>query len=1006
MTRKLEQLVPANSELTLAYGPAAHSLKHCDHLLALALESSQRSKELQDIIELSCHWLYYLAGPVLAAPDVEEKKSRLAQLLQIDDWNLPSHEDEIWVGPRPEIISPWSSKAADILTSCQVTCAPGQVEALLAWRIQRPAWLDPSTVEWTALINDLGELLHDRMRQVLLTGPQDKTDYLQQRLDRYDGGYPIPPLRRIELAQLQTEVAAHPLLQSLDENLLLDLAERLQEAGRTDVTAAELMMFAQVNSEHCRHWIFRSRWQRDGKPLKHSLFDLIRLTSSASDDPSKGQWKPGLVSCYSDNAAVFEGFGRHLLAPDENGLWRHHDCTLHLVAKAETHNHPTGISPWPGAATGVGGEIRDEAAAGRGGRSKMGVSGYMVSEPGWHRPPPHRLSPTGAPFAGPRQILVEAPLGAAAFANEFGRPNLAGFLRTLEIPAGEVQGADGQTELFGYDKPLMLAGGMGFLIDGQQHKAPVPTGAHLVVLGGPAMRIGIGGGSASSLVAGQGDADFDFASVQRDNAEMQRRCQQVLDACWQQEDQNPVLFIHDLGAGGLSNAVPELLHDCGRGGQLELSNFSPDRGRLLSEDGMTAEEIWCNESQERFLLAIAPDRLESFLKLCEREACPRFLLGQTTDGDRLVVNADDNLIDGDDRTPVDLPLAVLFDYDPDTARTLPSSTRTDTGTEPLQRPEDGLDRLDFQPVIWWAGALLSWPSIGSKAFLVQIADRSVGGLTARDQMVGPGQIPVADCAMTLASHLANDWTGEAVAMGEKAPLALLDPAASVRMAVAEALTNIAAAGISDPSQVRLSANWMADTGDEQADAQLYLAVEAFSEFCRQLDIAVPVGKDSLFMHSAAWQQKGDWVPLRKEAPSRVKSPLTLTVTAFAPVPDVRSQVTPALVPPAPADLEERLSGRRPTDPPETLLIHIDLGQGRRRLGRLLLAAGRSRVHRPRHPRQRRAGRRPPRQHRRADTRHRVRQPESLPRRGRSTGRRRHPAGLSRHLRRRPVRLRL
>ena len=898
----------------LAYGPRAQSPQYCADLLQSALPPLAVGAANPNA-ELSCHWLYAVSfrqGRQLHA----QERDKIAQLLHIQQ---PPADDtagsELWVAPRLGVTTPWSSKATEILRSCRLPV--DKVEALYAWRLRTS---DDDRLWHAALL----PRLHDPMRQTIGA---------PSTLHPRHWGNNTPPGRAPKLHRIDLQTLLQPQGASdADRSLLLALNEderdwltaQLRQMGRENITAAELMMFAQVNSEHCRHWIFKSLWESHTGDLLDSLFDLIRSTSRA--DSGSG-FKPGLISCYSDNAAVFAGAGEHLLAPDGEGRWQQLATQLHLVAKAETHNHPTGISPWPGAATGVGGEIRDEAAAGRGARSKLGVAGYMVSYPGWDptqsRPP---LSPAGAPFAGPRQILAEAPLGAAAFGNEFGRPNLAGFLRTLEVPAAAVSTpAMPDIELWGYDKPLMLAGGLGQMLAGQEYKAPVPAGAHLVVLGGPAMRIGIGGGAASSVQAGEREAQIDFASVQRENPEMQRRCQEVLDACWRQGDDNPILFIHDLGAGGLSNAVPELLHDCGRSGELLLK---PEG--LLDELGMRAEEIWCNESQERFLLALHPDRLRAFTALCRREACPHAVIGTTTDGAKgqMRVRLDADLVaDAADSLAVDLPLATLFDYNPPTLRTLPPPEAARQRGGAAEHREPQLTQERFARTL---GRLLAQPAVGSKAFLIQIGDRSVGGMTARDQMVGANQIPVADCAMTLSGHVAEDHSGEAVALGERAPLAILDPAASVRMAAAEALTNLAAAGVANPAEAVFSANWMAATGQEQADACLQQAVSAFAAFCRALGTPVPVGKDSLFMRSSAWRNfsensandknSGDqaaahWLPERPGQPCEVVSPLTLAVTAFAPVADVRRQLSAALAPEG-----------------DSLLLHLDLGGGQQRMG--------------------------------------------------------------------------
>ncbi len=635
-------------------------------------------------------------------------------------------------------------------------------------------------------------------------------------------------------------------------------------------------MFAQANSEHCRHKIFNANWTIDGEELEQTLFGMIRNTFEKSPG--------GVLSAYHDNSAVLSGpEGDRFFIDPETGVysWRHESLPFQI--KVETHNHPTAISPFPGAATGSGGEIRDEAATGRGARPKAGLTGFSVSHldlPGLELP---WRSEFGKPdrIASPLDIMTEGPVGGASFNNEFGRPALCGYFRTFEQEIG------GQT--WGYHKPIMIAGGMGTIREQHVEKLPLQPGAHIVVLGGPAMLIGLGGGAASSVGSGQGQEDLDYASVQRGNPEMQRRCQEVIDACWAMGESNPVLSVHDVGAGGLSNALPELLNDGGHGGKLELR-------RVPSADSsMSPMEIWCNESQERYVLAIEPGSLEVFEAMCRRERCPYAVLGQATASRQLVLT--DQLLGQD---PVDMPLDVLLGKPPRMFRT---AERQIFSGDDLD--VSGLDLCES------LRRVLRFPCVGSKSFLVTIGDRTVGGLVTRDQMVGPWQVPVADAAVTL-SGFASD-TGEAMAMGERTPLAVLNAPASGRMAVAEAVTNLAAAAIDDISSIRLSANWMAAAGEAGQEGALFDTVKAVGmDLCPELGIAIPVGKDSLSMKTLWRDETGE---------RRMLAPVSLIVSAFAPVANVHHSLTPQL------DL----------DCGESQLLLIDLGNGRDRLGGSALA---------------------------------------------------------------------
>jgi len=641
----------------------------------------------------------------------------------------------------------------------------------------------------------------------------------------------------------------------------------------------ELMMFAQANSEHCRHKIFNGQWTIDGEDQNRTLFAMIRHTYDSH---------PGRVlSAYEDNSAVMSGSAATWFFPDARShRYQAVEEVADILMKVETHNHPTAISPYAGAATGSGGEIRDEAATGRGARFKAGLTGFSVSNlriPGFEQPWEQDHGRPGR-IASALDIMLEGPIGAAAFNNEFGRPALCGYFRTLEF---SLPGAEG--EVVGYHKPIMVAGGLGAIRRGQIAKNDFPEGTRIVVLGGPAMLIGLGGGAASSVASGEGEESLDFASVQRDNPEMQRRCQEVIDRCWQLGDDNPIQSLHDVGAGGLSNALPELVDGAARGGSFDLRAIPSD------DPGMSPMEIWCNEAQERYVLAVRPGEVERFAAICARERCPWAILGRASDKRHLLVA--DPL---DDTTPVDLPMSLLLGNPPSMHRTV---TRRPPPGSPLDFGE-----LDISDAV---RRVLQLPAIADKSFLITIADRTVGGLSVRDQMVGPWQVPVADCAVTASGF--RGYTGEAMAMGERAPLAVIDAPASGRMAVAEAIMNIAAAPVDSLGDITLSANWMAACGHPGEDARLFDTVRAVAmDLCPALGIAIPVGKDSLSMKTV-WQERG-----REHA---VTSPLSLVVSAFAPVSDIRRALTPMLR----------------GDAGESDLLFVDLAAGRLRLGGSALA---------------------------------------------------------------------
>ena len=775
--------------------------------------------------------------------------------------------DLFLVVPRPGTISPWSSKATDIAHNCGLSRIR-RIERGIAYRLAGVT-IDPDSSSAVAA------QLHDRMTQIVLRDLADA-----QRLFRHAPPRPfatVDVLRGGRDALLEANV---DLGLALSDDEIDYLVESFTALGRNP-TDVELMMFAQANSEHCRHKIFNATWTMDGEPQAHSLFRMIRNTTERSP--------ADVLSAYKDNAAVIRGGEGYRFYPDpRSGIYGRHVEDIHILMKVETHNHPTAISPDPGAATGAGGEIRDEGATGRGGKPKAGLCGFSVS----NLRIPDALQPWEQDFGKPDRIvsaldiMLEGPIGAAAFNNEFGRPNLLGYFRTFEE---RVPGIDGADELRGYHKPIMVAGGLGNIRAAHVEKQAFPAGTPLVVLGGPAMLIGLGGGAASSMASGASAEDLDFASVQRANPEMERRCQEVIDRCWQHGADNPILFVHDVGAGGLSNALPELVHDAQRGGRFELRDVPSD------DPGMSPMEIWCNEAQERYVLAVAHERLPVFEAICKRERCPYAVVGEATEAQQLRL--------GDrhfDASPIDMPMTLLFGKPPRMQRDV-------VHAEPDLRPLvfDGID------VEQAAARVLRLPAVADKTFLVTIGDRSITGMVARDQMVGPWQVPVADVAVTLADY--DGYRGEAMSMGERTPLALLDAAAAARMAVGEALTNVAAAAVERLGDVKLSANWMAAAGHHGEDARLYDAVRAVGmELCPALGVAIPVGKDSMSMKTV-WQHAGE----RRE----MAAPLSLIVSAFAPVGDVRRTLDPQL----------RI------DKGDTDLVLIDLGRGRNRLGGSALA---------------------------------------------------------------------
>jgi len=774
--------------------------------------------------------------------------------------------ERLLVVPRAGTISPWSSKATDIARVCGLP-AVRRIERGILYRLEAAPALG------TERLLRVAPVLFDRMTEEVLLDPAQAVRLFEHA--------PPRPATRISLeggrAALEEADRRLGLALSGDEmDYLLASFARL----RRDPTDVELMMFAQANSEHCRHKIFNARWIIDGRPRDESLFDMIRYTHAVSP--------AGVLSAYRDNAAVIAGSRGERYFPDPaSGIYAGVVEPIDILMKVETHNHPTAISPFPGAATGSGGEIRDEGATGRGAKPKAGLTGFSVSHlriPGYERPWERQF---GAPsrIASALEIMIEGPIGAASFNNEFGRPAICGYFRTFEQQAP----GDPPQRTRGYHKPIMIAGGVGNVRPADVEKAEVPIGAQLIVLGGPAMLIGLGGGAASSLGSGSSSAELDFASVQRGNAEMQRRAQEVIDRCWALGERNPIALIHDVGAGGLSNAVPEAVAHSHRGARVDL------RAIPSAESGLSAMELWCNEAQERYVLVIEAEALPQFAAIAARERCPFAVIGEINASGGLTVR--DPLFE--DR-PVDMPIELLLGKPPRLTRDVSTLT-----PRPRRFDTSGIELREA------AYRVLRLPAVADKTFLITIGDRTVGGLISRDQLVGPWQVPVSDVAVTLADY--RSAAGEAMAMGERTPVAVLDAPASGRLAVAEAVTNILAADIGTLSQIRLSANWMAAAGEPGEDAALYATVHAVAkELCPKLGIAIPVGKDSLSMRTR-WSEGG----MEKS----VIAPVSLIVSAFAPVRDARATLTPVL------QLDER----------PTSLWLIDLSGGRNRLGGSALA---------------------------------------------------------------------
>lgn len=807
----------------------------------------------------------------------QETASLKAILTYGEEALIVPNTERFLVVPRLGTISPWASKATDIVRNCGLT---------KVLRVERGTCYEFVLRSGASLSEEqraeIRSVIHDRMTESVVDAEVDPEVIFGEAV-----GQPMQTVPLMAEGKAALEKANVTLGLALSADEIDYLVNAFNELKR-DPTDVELMMFAQANSEHCRHKIFNANWTIDGKDKENTLFGMIRETHKAHPE--------GTIVAYADNAAIFEGKDVQRLcvrdaevAHDGGREFFYEEQKTHSVFKVETHNHPTAISPFPGASTGAGGEIRDEGATGRGARPKAGLTGFTVSAlriPGYEQKWENdtdvavagedNQSAYGNPdrLATPLEIMTEGPLGGAAFNNEFGRPNILGYFRSFEANVGGKR--------FGYHKPIMLAGGIGNIRDDQTHKAGLPTGTYLVVLGGPGMRIGIGGGAASSMSSGANSADLDFASVQRGNPEMERRAQEVIDRCWAEGVNNPILAIHDIGAGGLSNAMPELADLSGKGAKLDLKKVP------VEESGMSPLEIWCNESQERYSLAIDPDKLAQFEEFCRRERCPYAVLGQISDDDILEVKSTEEEVNA-----VDMPMSVLLGKTPKMHRVV----------EHKDMPEMiANEEADFKTCVF---DVLKHPTVANKKFLITIGDRTVGGLVVRDQMVGPWQVPVADAGITALSFGSTE--GEAMAIGERTPIAVSNAAAATRIAVGEALTNLVSANV-NLDRVILSANWMGACGAEGQDANLYDAVEAASKLCRELGVSIPVGKDSLSMQTS-WSENGE--------KKNVVSPVSLVVSAAAPVEDVhRNNLTPEMK----------------TDSTDNTLLLIDLGRGKNRLG--------------------------------------------------------------------------
>jgi phosphoribosylformylglycinamidine synthase len=847
------------------------------------------------IADVSARYYHFIdTSAPLSTEDTERLSAMLTYGEPVPETQYEGVTEEFFVIPRLGTISPWASKATDIAHNCGMAHIHRVERGVAFTVVLKSGILGTGFGAAKKLAEDeiqaVAALLHDRMTETVLRSADQAqalfTDLESRPLEQID------VLGRGHAALVEANATMGLALAEDEIDYLFEAFARVQR-NPTDV---ELMMFAQANSEHCRHKIFNAEWTIDGVKQDKSLFQMIKNTH---------QLQPkGTIVAYSDNSAIMEGADALRFFP-QAGSQAYAPVTqlTHTLMKVETHNHPTAISPFPGASTGAGGEIRDEGATGRGAKPKAGLTGFTVSNlylPDAVQPWENAANVNSADkmgsdkaygkperIASPLQIMVDGPLGGAAFNNEFGRPNLGGYFRVYEQNVGAT--AIGENTVYGYHKPIMIAGGIGNISADHTHKNDIPVGSLLLQLGGPGMRIGMAGAAASSMATGTNTADLDFDSVQRGNPEMERRAQEVINSCWQLGAENPIISIHDVGAGGISNAFPEITNDAKRGATFDLRKVP------LEESGMSPKEIWSNESQERYVLAISPDDLPRFAAICERERCPFAAVGVATEERQL------RLIDPITNTsPVDMPMDVLLGKPPKMHRNVEH-------VKDQFKPVD-VTGLDLEEV---ARRVLLLPTVADKSFLITIGDRTVGGMSVRDQMVGPWQVPVADCAVTTLSF--EGYKGEAMAMGERTPVAVIDAAASGRMAVGEAITNIAAAPIADISQIKLSANWMAACGQPGQDAALFDTVKAVGmELCPALGVSIPVGKDSLSMRTT-WNEDGE--------NKAVVSPVSLIVSSFAPVTDVRKTLTPQLR----------------TDLGDTSLILIDLGRGKNRLGASVLA---------------------------------------------------------------------
>ena len=836
----------------VAGAPAHSSFKKTQLLNRLASMSSVQSFDSQ--------WVYLFDQ----ALDEQQQQSALQLLNDGTSFELrqaASDEVQILVTPRVGTISPWSSKATDIFANCNTP----------VHRLERGVLF---TLKGIADVsNELKQVLHDRMTESVFNHIDDAAALFVETEPKPLNSIDILGEGKAALVKANSEFGF-----ALSDEEIDYLTEAFIKLGRNPHDI-ELMMFAQANSEHCRHKIFGSEWTIDGEVQPLSLFQMIKNTYKESPTD--------VLSAYKDNASVIVGFDTQRFYPKKDAatghyVYKYKSQAAHILMKVETHNHPTAIAPFAGAATGSGGEIRDEGATGRGGKPKAGLTGFTVSNlniPGFEQPWEENYGKPSR-IASPLQIMIEGPLGGAAFNNEFGRPALNGYFRTFE------QNVNGEVK--GFHKPIMIAGGYGNIRPDHVEKDPIQPGDLLIVLGGPAMLIGLGGGAASSVDSGTMGENLDFASVQRENPEMERRCQEVIDTCWRLEDANPIVSVHDVGAGGISNAMPELVNDHELGAVLDLRKIPS------LEPGMSPMEIWSNEAQERYVLAIRPSSLELFESICARERCPFAVLGEATEARHLTV--EDPLFNNN---AVDIPMQVILGGTPRMSRSY----------ESIKRQGDDFDAAqvtDLKDAIY---RVIKNPTVASKSFLITIGDRSITGMVARDQMVGPWQVPVADAAVTTTSL--QGFTGEAMAMGERPPVALLNPAASARLAVAESISNIMSAKIDQISDIKLSANWMAAAGQKGEDQALFEGVKAIGmEMCPALGIAIPVGKDSLSMRTT-WNDEG--------VDKSVTSPMSGVITAFAPVTDVRKTLTPEL---------------KNTN---SVLVRIDLSKGQFRLGGSILA---------------------------------------------------------------------